>query len=100
MRRTLDAPLAVLTVTVRAPHGSAETTLGESASALRETARRMGIRSDGHLLRVHHSDAAVIEVCLPLDGLPAIDPPPPIAAEVLVPGTVVDTLAASDGGSA
>ena len=92
MRRTLDAPTPVLTVTTRCTPAGVASALAQSAEALSETARRLGAVIVDTPLRVDHGDPEVVEVCLPIRELPSEDPPQPIAAEVLIPGTVVDAV--------
>ena len=86
---TIVEPQPVLAVTARAAAGAAESVIRDSVAALEEAARRLGIVAAGRAVRISHQDETVIEVCLPIAQLPADDPPPPIAAEVLVPGTEV-----------
>lgn len=91
VRHTIDTPTPVLTVTARAS-GDAGAIVGEAVAALRETARRLTIEVLGSPLRVEHGDPAVVEICVMVRALPEADPPPPVAAEMLTPGTVVDSL--------
>ena len=91
MPRSLPEPQPVLAVTSRLTGSSAET-LRQSVDALREVAGRLGLEVAGPPLRVVHEDESVLEICLPIADLPAEEPPPPRAAEVLIPGTVVESL--------
>ena len=91
MRHTIDTPTPVLAITTRAMT-DITAAIAEATAALRETARRLGIDVLGSPLRVDHADDAVVEVCLLVSALPDVEPPPPVAAEVLTPGTVVDSL--------
>lgn len=93
VRHTIDTPTPVLTVTTRAPAGvDVDAVIGEATAALRETSRRLELEVLGSPLRVDHGDASVVEVCVLVRSLPDVDPPPPVAAEMLTPGTVVDSL--------
>lgn len=93
MRHTIDTPTPVLTVTTRAHVvGDVDAVVAESTAALRETARRLELDLLGSPLRVDHGDASVVEVCVLVRSLPDVDPPPPVAAEMLTPGTIVDSL--------
>ena len=87
----LEEPLPVLAITLRDPAGGA---IDDAKAALEETARQLNAVTIGEVFIVDHNDPAVVEVCLALEGLPAADPPPPLAAEVLVPGTVLRPLRA------
>ena len=91
MRHTIDTPTPVLTVTARTS-GEVDALVGEAVAALRETARRLALEVLGSPLRVDHGDPSVVEVCLLVTALPHDDPPPPVAAEMLTPGTIVDSL--------
>jgi hypothetical protein len=90
---TIAEPTPVLAVTIRAGVDDRGKVVDDAVAALRETARRLALADAGPPARVLHDDAEVIEVCLPIAALPADDPPAPIAAEVLVPGTTVTSLA-------
>lgn len=91
----IEEPTAVLAVTVRtSDRGTART---EAAAALRECAARLGLEADGALLEVAHADPAILELCLKVGRLPAEDPPAPVAAELLTPGTMVEIEPTSGG---
>jgi hypothetical protein len=93
VRHSIDTPTPVLTVTTRMPvGGDVDAVITEATAALRETSRRLDLEVFGSPLRVDHGDASVIEVCVLVRSLPDVDPPPPVAAEMLTPGTVVDSL--------
>ncbi|HVM08819.1 MAG TPA: hypothetical protein VM345_10165 [Acidimicrobiales bacterium] len=92
MTVTVDAPTPVLAITARSDLTTIEQIVREAAAALRETARRLELTASESVFRVHHTDAGVVEVCLPVSALPEVDPPPPVAAEMLVPGTVIEAL--------
>ncbi|HEX7167239.1 MAG TPA: hypothetical protein VF230_09685 [Acidimicrobiales bacterium] len=93
-RRSLASPTPALCVTTRGGVGQDSVAAVEaSVAALREVARRMGADVVGAPLRVEHAGAPdVVEVALPVRSLPDDDPPAPLAAEVLTPGTVVDDI--------
>lgn len=92
VRHSVDRPMPVLTVTARVTVSGADAVAAECLAALRETATRLGVDVIGVPLLVDHADPSVVEVCLELAALPPADPPAPVAAEVLVPGTIVTSL--------
>jgi len=95
VRRTIDAPTPVLAITTRSPADEVAAVgevIARSLAALRETARRLELEVVGVPLRVDHGDATVVEVCLAIRSAPEIDPPAPVAAEVLTPGTIVESV--------
>lgn len=92
MKHEIDAPTPVLAVTTRAGASPEAAVIEASLAALRETARRLEITPIGPPLRVDHDDPAIVEVCLVLAAMPDAAPPPPIAAEMLTPGTSVESL--------
>ena len=89
--RHVREPLPVLAITLRAPTQQA---VDDAKAALLETSRQLNAVTVGEVFVVDHGDASVVELCLPIESLPAADPPPPLAAEVLVPGTVLRPLGA------
>ena len=92
MRHTVAAPTPVLTITSRAAGADGDLVVEQSLAALRETARRMELDIVGAPLRVDHGDPLVFELCLMVRRLPDVDPPRPVAAEMLTPGTTVESL--------